>query len=130
MRRRALPLDALVALYRANGWSTAEKPDLLFAALRNSHGLVTAWDKDTLFGLGNALSDGHLVVYFPHLLVHPAYQGQGIGREIMRRLMEKYRGFHMQILVSDRCATAFYEKCGFQRASDTVPMWIYDGDEH
>jgi GNAT superfamily N-acetyltransferase len=31
-------------------------------------------------GLGNAISDGALVVYYPHMLVLPEYQGRGIGR--------------------------------------------------
>ena len=127
---RELATDAVVALSRANAWSAAEKPELLLAALRGSHGLVTAWDGDVLLGLGNALSDGHLVVYYPHLLVHPEYQGRGIGREIMLRLKEKYCGFHMHMLVSDRTTTEFYEKCGFERAGETVPMWIYAGEEH
>ena len=60
-----------IALYVANAWSAAEKPIELLAALRNSHSLVTARLSNTLIGLGNAISDGHLVVYYPHLLVHP-----------------------------------------------------------
>jgi hypothetical protein len=45
-----------------------------------SHSLVTAWDDDRLVGLGNAISDGHLVVYYPHLLVHPDYQAEALAR--------------------------------------------------
>jgi GNAT superfamily N-acetyltransferase len=43
-------------------------------------------------GLGNAISDGHLVVYFPHLVVHPEYQGRGIGNGPMKMMMSRYRG--------------------------------------
>ena len=77
---RDLPLDPLVALYRANGWSSAEKGEALREAMRGSHSVVTAWAKDRLVGLGNTLSDGHLVVYYPHLLVHPDFRRRGIGR--------------------------------------------------
>ena len=73
----SLQQDEVVALYRANDWSSADKPELLLAALRNSHSLVTARMDGRLVGLGNAISDGHLVVYYPHLLVHPAFQGAG-----------------------------------------------------
>src|SRR5216117_4135614 len=127
---RDLPADEVIALYRANGWSSANRPRELLAALAGSHALVTAWHGARLVGLGNAISDGHLVVYYPHLLVHPEYQGLGIGTQLMRTLMAKYEGFHQQILVADGRATEFYRKCGFERAGRTEPMWIYAGREH
>jgi len=77
--RRDLPDDKVIALYSANGWSAAKKPQELLSALRNSHSLVSAWIGEQLVGLGNSLSDGYLVVYYPHLLVLPMYQGRGIG---------------------------------------------------
>src|SRR5262245_55533026 len=127
---RALPLDGVLALYRANGWSSAEKPELLYKALLNSNALVTAWDGDALVGLANAISDGHLVVYYPHLLVMPEYQCRGIGTRLMQMLMARYEGFHQQMLVADGRAIAFYRKCGFERAGQTEPMWIYEGHDH
>ena len=128
---RELPPDQLLALYRANQWSSAEKGELLRSALLASHTLITAWSDDgRLVGLGNALSDGFLVVYYPHLLVLPEFQGQGVGREIVRRLKEKYAGFHQQLLVADARAIGFYKKCGFARAGKTKPMWIYAGHDH
>ena len=80
--------------------------------------------------LGNAISDGHLVVYYPHLLVHPEHQGQGIGRKMMAVLLKKYSSFHQQMLVADGKAIGFYESLGFKRAGQTEPMWIYAGGEH
>ena len=91
----------MLALYRANHWSSADKPRELQRALANSHTVITAWDGARLVGLGNGLSDGALVVYYPHLLVLPEYQGQGIGREIVRRRSARYAGFHQHILVAD-----------------------------
>lgn len=127
---RRLPLDQLLALYRSNGWSSAEKGAVLRNALRGSHSLVTAWAGKRLIGLGNALSDGYLVVYYPHLIVLPEYQGKGIGTEIMRRLKMNYEEFHQHMLVADEKAIAFYRKCGFERAGRTQPMWIYSGHDH
>lgn len=120
----------VVELYRANGWSAAEKPAELLAALRDSHSLATARVAGRLVGLGNAISDGHLVVYYPHLLVHPECQGRGIGRKLMEALQERYRGFHQQMLTADGQAIEFYRKMGFERAGKTEPMWIYAGRDH
>jgi len=122
--------DEIIELYKANKWSSAEKPDLLYKALMNSDSLITAWDGDRLVGLGNAISDGYLVVYYPHLLVHPDYQGKGIGRIIVDRFQKKYGNFHQQMLTADGKAIDFYRKCGFEKAGSTQSMWIYQGDEH
>lgn len=122
--------SCIIELYKANAWSSAEKPDQLYQGLLNSHSLVTAWHDEQLVGLGNALSDGHLVVYYPHLLVHPDYQGKGIGKLILKRFQEKYGKFHQQILVADGKAIEFYKKCGFERAGKSESMWIYQGTEH
>lgn len=127
---RDLALESVLALYRACEWSSAQKPELLHKALLASHSLFTAWDGPRLVGLGNAISDGHLVVYYPHLLVLPGYQGRGIGTELMRRLMARYEGFHQHMLVADGRALDFYRKRGFERAGETEPMWIYAGHDH
>lgn len=72
--------DEIIEIYQANHWSSADKPNELFKALINSHSFITAWHNERLVGLGNALSDGHLVVYYPHLIIHPDYHGKGIGK--------------------------------------------------
>lgn len=122
--------DEVVDLYKANGWSSAEKPKQLLAALRNSHSLVTARVSARLVGVGNAISDGHLVVYFPYMLVHPEFQGHGIGRSMMTAMLERYSGFHQQMLTADGKAIEFYKSLGFVRAGKTEPMWVYAGTEH
>ena len=127
---REIPVENVVALYQAVGWSAAEKPEVLGKALANSHSLITAWDAEKLVGLGNALSDGHLVVYYSHLLVLAGYQGRGIGTRLMHMLMARYKGFHQHVLIADGRAIDFYRRCGFQRAGRTEPMWIYAGHDH
>ena len=122
--------EKIIELYQAIKWSSAKKPDLLYKALMNSDSLITAWDGDRLVGLGNAISDGYLVVYYPHLLVHPDYQGKGIGRIIVDRFQKKYGNFHQQMLTADNKTIDFYRKCGFEKAGSTQSMWIYQGDDH
>ena len=128
--RRDIKIGQILPIYEAHHWSAAKKPQLLHQALINSHTLISAWEGERLVGIGNAISDGFLVVYYPHLLVHPAYQGQGIGQKIMERLKKHYETLHMHMLVADSDAIPFYNKCGFTRAGKTEPMWIYAGDDH
>ena len=128
--RKDIKLEDIIRLYRANNWSSSEKPYELYNGLMNSHSLITAWNGDELIGLGNAISDGYLVVYYPHLLIHPNYQKKGIGRMIMDKMQEKYKNFHMQMLTADGNSIEFYRKVGFEKAGNTQPMWIYKGKEH
>ena len=120
----------VIQIYKANKWSSAQKPDELFNGLLNSHSLLTAWDDGKLVGIGNAISDGFLVVYYPHLIIHPDYHWKGIGKSILKKFQEKYGNFHQQILVADGGAIDFYEKCGFEKAGETKSMWIYNGNDH
>jgi GNAT superfamily N-acetyltransferase len=128
--RKEIDIHQIIELYQANKWSAAEKPTELKNALLNSHTLITAWHNNKLVGLGNSISDGFLVVYYPHLLVHPEYQGKGIGQMIVDKFQEKYKDFHMQMLTADGKAIEFYKKVGFKKAGETMPMWIYKGKEH
>ena len=122
--------DEVIALYKANNWSAANKPQKLLNALRNSHSLVTARASGKLIGLGNAISDNYLVVYYPHMLVHPQYQRKGIGKKMMDVLKEEYTGFHQQMLTADSQAIKFYKSMGFEKAGNTEAMWVYEGSEH
>lgn len=125
-----MELPEVLRLYAANKWSSADHPEKLLAALHGSDALVTARIGGKLVGLANAISDGHLVVYYPHLLVHPDNHGQGIGARIMAAMRERYGSFHQQMLTADVDSVAFYERVGFERAGKTVPMWIYAGTDH
>ncbi|WP_047048322.1 GNAT family N-acetyltransferase, partial [Vibrio mexicanus] len=105
-------------------------PEKLIPALLNSDTLVLARVSGQLVGIGNAISDGHLVVYYPHMLVHPEFHGLGIGRKMMDIMLSKYGNFHQQMLTADGEAVDFYKAMGFERAGKTEPMWIYSGDDH
>jgi GNAT superfamily N-acetyltransferase len=120
----------VLEIYQKNFWSAAADPELLFKALKNSNSLVLAILANKVIGLGNAISDGYLVVYYPHLIVHPSFQGKGIGSLILQHLQIKYRGFHQQMLTADARAISFYEKNGFKKAGNTQSMWIYEGNDH
>ena len=118
----------VVELYQTVGWASAKKPDLLVRSLNHSDTVVTARVSGKLIGLCNALSDGYLVVYYSNFLVHPEYQGRGIGRALMEKMQKIYSAFPQQILVAYKEAVGFYCSVGFERVAGKVAMWIYDGD--
>ncbi|MFC2993857.1 GNAT family N-acetyltransferase [Acinetobacter sichuanensis] len=85
--------EEVLELYVAHLWSSAEKPDQLMLALQNSHSLVTARFQGKLVGLANAISGGYLVVYFPHMLVHPDFQRLGIGKKNDEKIIRSLSKF-------------------------------------
>ncbi len=113
-----VPLDALVDLYEAVGWSAYTAPERvgdLQRALRNSTYLVTAWDGDCLVGLARGLSDDVSVFYLQDILVRPTYQRQGIGARLLRNCLERYAHVRLHILLTDEDeqVVRFYEALGF-----------------
>ena len=126
----SLTESEVLEIYEGSNWSAAKKPDVLLAALGNSHSLVTARISGKLVGLANAISDGYLVVYFPHLIVHLDYQRKGIGTQLMTHMLENYVSYHQLMITADCNAIEFYRAIGFSEAGATQSMWIYDGNDH
>lgn len=99
------------------GWPN---PPSLQAHLRILHGsahVVLALDDATnnVVGFITAISDGVSCAYIPHLEVLPAYQGQGIGSELMRRMLDRLRKLYMIDLICDPEVQPFYEQLGMRR---------------
>jgi len=77
-------------------------------AIDNAHGRVV--------GFVNMLSDGVLTAFIPWLEVLPGYQGQGIGGELMRRILDGTDRFYSVDLVCDAPLVAYYERFGMRGA--------------
>ena len=54
--------------------------------------------------------------YIQDLMVHPDYQGQGIGTELMNRMISLLKQNHIYMIsvIFDENLKAFYNKFGFQ----------------
>ena len=97
------------------GWPHPPSAQTHNRILANSAEIVLARENDGMVvGFISAVSDGVSCAYIPHLEVLPAYQGQGIGSELVRRMLEKLRHLYMIDLVCDPPLQAFYERLGMQ----------------
>lgn len=101
------------------GWPNPPTPETHLRLLHGSDHVLLAVDDATgqVIGFITALSDGVLAAYIPLLEVLPAYQGQGIGSELVRRMLERLRSLYMVDLLCDPELQPWYERFGLQRAS-------------
>lgn len=107
--------EELKDLFLSVNWESGKYPDRLVKAMQNSTQVISAWDGDKLIGLVRALDDGTTVAFLHYLLVNPAYQGQHIGDELMKRMMSKLEGLlYVKIIPSDPKTIPFYKRFGFE----------------
>ena len=100
------------------GWPKSPSPETHLKILKNSEYLVLAIDNETgqVVGFINAISDRTLSAYIPLLEVLPEYQKRGIGRELVRRLLDRLKNLYMIDLMCDRELESFYSKSGMRTA--------------
>ena len=77
--------------------------------------MILAIDEQTdqVIGFINAISDKTLSAYIPLLEVLPKYQKQGIGKELVVRMLNKLSNFYMIDICCDEPLKLFYQKLGF-----------------
>ncbi|MCH5210188.1 MAG: GNAT family N-acetyltransferase [Oscillospiraceae bacterium] len=111
-------------LFLSVEWSSGHYPDKLVVAMKNFKTVYTAWDGDKLIGLICAMDDGIMTAYIHYLLVNPAYQNLGIGRQLVEKMKSTYKDYLRIVIVAYNDEISFYESCGFKKSDDASPMFI------
>jgi len=98
------------------GWPNPPSPERHLEILEGSYCVVLAREAGSpqVIGFTNALSDGHLSAFIPLLEVLPAHRGQGIGTELVRRLLDELGDLYSVDLVCDEELRPFYARFGMQ----------------
>lgn len=112
-----ITLDQLAGFFV--GWPNPPDPATHQRLLRQSAYVVLAVDDGTgqVAGFITAISDGVLSAYIPLLEVLPAYRRQGIGGELVRRMLAKLEGLYMVDLLCEPELQSFYTRFGLRPAS-------------
>ena len=114
--------DGIVATQLAGffaGWPKPPTPETHLRILAGSDHVVLALDVATgdVVGCVTALTDGVLSAYIPMLEVLPAYQGRGIGTELMTRILARLSRLYMVDLLCDPDVQPFYARLGMRPAT-------------
>jgi ribosomal protein S18 acetylase RimI-like enzyme len=98
------------------GWPSPPSPQRHLDLLRGSAAVGLARDSadGRIVGFVTAVGDGVLSAYIPLLEVLPAYQGRGIGSELVRRLLAGLGSLYMVDVCCDAELEPFYRRLGFR----------------
>ncbi len=111
-----LDFQAVLDLYASVGWTGySSHPEMLEKVLEHSLLVLAAVDGDRLVGLLRAVGDGYSIIFIQDILVLPAYQRQGIGRNLLEQAISHFPGIYQLHLLTDNAekTRSFYEALGF-----------------
>jgi ribosomal protein S18 acetylase RimI-like enzyme len=114
--------DELSALYIAAGMGNKAPADIR-TAFTNSMFKCFVYDAGKLIAVGRALADGFDASYICDIAVHPDYQGQGIGKQIVLKLVEFSKNHRKIILYAAPGKESFYLKLGFKRMATAMAIF-------
>lgn len=114
----AIPEKQVRELFAALGWD--ELGALLPQLLLNSTYVVSAWDGARLVGMARVISDRVLVSTLQQVGVHPDYQRQGLGSELVRRCIARFAHTQFLLTIDDPSNTTFYARFGFAMTAEAM----------
>lgn len=112
----------LSELYR-NAPLGDKPPDALATVFGNSMFTRFVYTGDRLVGAGRALADGLDCAYVADVAVYPDHQGRGLGKAIIRQLVEAARGHKKIILYANPGTEGFYRGLGFLKMNTAMGIW-------
>jgi len=99
------------------GWDILGDDNVTARGLSNSLYAVCVLRHGQLVGIGRVVGDDGIYFHIQDVIVHPDYQRQGLGKQIMHKLMDYVRSrASKHSMTGLMCATgkeAFYHDFGF-----------------
>jgi ribosomal protein S18 acetylase RimI-like enzyme len=91
--------------------------------LRHTDIALCAWDGERLVGFGRVLTDFIYRATIWDVIVDEDYQKQGIGKELVQRLLNHPRLKKVELFWLCTRRPEFYEKLGFSSKEQTGMVW-------
>lgn len=110
----------ILPLYASVGWTNyTDHPEMLREAYAHSLLTLGAYEDGKLVGVVRAVGDGASVVLVQDLLIYPAYQRRGIGKALLRAVLERFSSVYQLQLLTDNTPehAAFYTAMGLRDLS-------------
>lgn len=105
-------------------WARDRKIEDLEIAIANSNPVISVWDSESLIGFARATSDGIYRAGIWDVVIHPEYQGLGLGRKLVETLISHPLLHRVErIYLTTTHQQSFYKRIGFKcNASTTMVL--------
>jgi len=121
--KKSLQPEQLVTLFQQAPWAKGRTLNDARDMLRHTDVALCAWDGDHLVGFGRVLTDFVYRATIWDVIVDEAYQKQGIGAEIVQRILHHPRLKKVELFWLCTRRPGFYEKLGFSSKEQTGMVW-------
>ncbi|NJK38450.1 MAG: GNAT family N-acetyltransferase [Oscillatoriales cyanobacterium RM2_1_1] len=123
----SVDLDQLQELFKiAAFWARERRREDLETAIANSDPVVTIWDGEQMIGFSRGTSDGIYRATIWDVVIHPDYQGGGLGRKLVQTVLSHPKMCRVErVYLMTTHQQKFYERIGFQYNSTTT-MVLYN----
>lgn len=117
-----LDFSQLQSLFNLTAFWAQNRPiSDLQRAVAHSCPVVSAWTGDRLVGFARATSDGVYRATIWDVIVHPDFQGSGIGRKLVETVLTHPHMANVErVYLMTTHKQCFYEEVGFQVNSTTT----------
>lgn len=118
IKHNELTAEQFIALWETV-WGNGPSLEQTELAMNHTIFRVSVWDKDKIVGMARMLGDLGLSYYIKDVVVRPEYQQKGIGKQMVKELMNfiNENGINGTEVFVELCAMPdkipFYEKLGF-----------------
>jgi N-acetylglutamate synthase-like GNAT family acetyltransferase len=125
-RKSHIDLQELQELFNvAAFWAQERKLEDLAIAIANSDPVISVWDGERMIGFARATSDGIYRGTIWDVVIHPDYQGAGLGRKLVQTVLSHPRMSRVErVYLMTTRQQKFYEHIGFEyNASTTMVLY-------
>ncbi|MEB3341318.1 GNAT family N-acetyltransferase [Okeania sp.] len=120
-------IPQLITLFNSAAiWAKNRKTKDIEIAITNSNPVVSVWDNQTMIGFGRATSDCIYRATIWDIVIHPDYQGGGLGRKLVQTILSHPQVCHVErVYLMTTHQQNFYQRIGFEY-NQTTTMILYN----
>ena len=94
-------------------WAKGRSRETVERLVREAARVVGVYRDGKQVGFARAVTDGVSVAYLADVYVLPEHRGRGLGKELVREMVERGPYAHVRWLLHTRDAHSIYEQAGF-----------------
>lgn len=112
-----LSLDAICSMLSKSYWASERPVEVIKKSIENSICFGIYHDSEQV-GFARAVTDYATIFWMADLIIHEAHRGKGLGKELVRTILETKEIQGLPGILMTKDAHGLYEQFGFFRTLD------------